>query len=188
MTTEAPDPTPDPTPDLARLGDDLERAAGDQLAVRRRRTRALRTAGGLAAVALMLTATAAMAGLFTPKQVAASLPASAVIFGNTHPACALDADGSTFHCTLDTAPQSDTTGLTPVPGKGATDKPAGPDVVADYTGWKEPIGIDGVVAGGCLGRSADGLSWDCYIGQDAVDQLIISRDFLGEPMLGPGRG
>jgi hypothetical protein len=181
--------SPDPTTDLARLGDDLERATGAQLATRRRRTRTLRAAGGLAVVALLLTATAAMAGLFTPKQVAASLPASAVIFVNSHPACVLDADGSTFHCTLDTAPQSDATGLTPVPGKdGTTDKPAGSDVVADYTGSAEPIGIDGVIAGGCRGRSADGLSWDCYIGQDAVDQLIISQDFLGEPMLGPGRG
>jgi hypothetical protein len=181
--------TPDPSTDLARLGDDLERAAGAQLATRRRRTRTLRAAAGLAVVALLLTATAAMAGLFTPKQVAASLPASAVIFGNAHPTCLVDADGSTFHCTLDTPPQSDMTGLSPVPGKGGvTDKPAGSDVVADYTGRAEPIGIDGVIAGGCRGRSADGLSWDCYIGQDAVDQLIISQDFLGEPMLGPGRG
>ena len=67
-------------------------------------------------------------------------------------------------------------------------KPAGSDTVADYSGDKEPIGIDGVVAGGCVGVSVDGLTWDCYIGQDAVDQLIISQDFLGEPMLGPSRG
>jgi len=174
--------TTDPTPDLARLGDDLERAAGAQL-VRRRRARTLKAAAGLAAVALLLTATAAMAGLFTPKQVAASLPASAVIFGDAHPSCVLDADGSTYHCTLDTAPQSDSIGMSPAPGK-----PAGSDSVADYTGWAEPIGINGVVAGGCLGRSADGLSWDCYIGQDAVDHLIISQGFLGEPMTGPGRG
>jgi hypothetical protein len=181
--------TTEPTPELTRLGDDLERATGAQLATRRRHTRTLRAAGGLAAIALLLTATAAAAGLFTPKQVAASLPTSAVIFGNAHPTCVIDVDGSIFHCTLDTTPQSDMTGLTPGSGKGgATDKPAGSDVVANYTGRVEPIAIDGVVAGGCLGRSADGLSWDCYIGQDAVDHLIISQDFLGEPMLGPGRG
>jgi hypothetical protein len=32
------------------------------------------------------------------------------------------------------------------------------------------------------------MTWDCYVGQDAVDQEVISRDFLGEPVLGPGRG
>jgi hypothetical protein len=178
------EPATDPTTDLARLGDDLERAAGAQLATRRRRGRTLRAAGGLAAAALLLTATAAMAGLLTPKQVAASMPASAVIFGGTHPTCVLDADGSTFHCTLATAPLAeDAPGGVP-PDKAGSGTPA----AIDYTGAKEPIGIDGVIAGGCVGRSADGLAWDCYIGQDAVKQLIITEDFLGEPMTGPGRG
>jgi hypothetical protein len=180
--------TPDPTPELAHLGDDLERATTRHLGASRRRSRTVRAAAGLAVVAHLLTAPAAAAGLFTPKQVAAGMPAGAVIFGNTQPVCVLDADGSTYHCTLDTTPQSDSTGLKRPAGNPTAGKPAGSDMVTDYTGYKEPIGIAGVVAGGCLGRSADGLSWDCYIGRDAVDQLIISQDFLGEPMLGPGRG
>jgi hypothetical protein len=32
------------------------------------------------------------------------------------------------------------------------------------------------------------MTWDCYIGQAAVDQEIIGPDFLGEPVLGPGHG
>ena len=123
-----------------------------------------------------------MAGLFSPRQVAASMPASAVIFDGVHPVCALDADGSTYHCTLDSPPVDEPAG-TAVPGKPAP--AAGP---TDFLGRKEPIAIDGVVAGGCIGRSSDGLGWDCYIGQDAVDHLIISQGFLGEPMTGPGRG
>ena len=140
-------------------------------------------------VALLLTATAAVAGLFTPKQVAAGMPAGAVIFGNTQPVCVLDADGSTYplHPRHHAAVRFDRAQA----ARGQPDCGQAGRVrrrSTDYTGYKEPIGIGGVVAGGCLGRSADGLSWDCYIGQDAVDQLIISQDFLGEPMLGPGRG
>ena len=47
--------------------------------------------------------------------------------------------------------------------------------------------IDGAIAGGCIGRSANGLAWDCYVGQDAVREEIISEDLLGEPA-GPGHG
>ena len=32
------------------------------------------------------------------------------------------------------------------------------------------------------------MTWDCYVGQAAVDHEIISQDFLGEPVLGPGHG
>lgn len=39
----------------------------------------------------------------------------------------------------------------------------------------------------CIGRDAAGMTWDCYVGQDAVDQEIITQDFLGEPA-GPGVG
>jgi hypothetical protein len=176
-----------PSADLARLGDDLERRAGTQLAASRRRGRTVRVAGGLAVAAMLLTATAAAAGLFSPKQVAAGLPASAVIFGNTHPVCVLDADGATFHCTLDTAPQSDAIGYGPdaLPsGKAAAD----PGVAPDYLDSAQPIAIDGVITGGCRGRSSDGLHWDCWIGQDAVDQLILAPDMLGQPMTEPGRG
>jgi hypothetical protein len=72
--------------------------------------------------------------------------------------------------------------------KRAIVEAAGTPGPIDYAGRLEPIAIDGVVAGGCIGRSPDGLRWDCYIGQDAVRLEIIGPDFLGQPMTGPGRG
>lgn len=173
-----------PTPELERLGDDLERAAAGDLASRRRRASRVRIAGlAVVALTILATGTAMAAGLFTPKQVAAGMPAGAVIFGNTDPSCRLDADGITYGCTLDVAPQADDGPAQAIPGK-----PAGPADPRDYLGTKEPIGVDGVVAGGCIGRSSDGLRWDCYIGVEAVTRGIIGADFLGEPMTGPGRG
>jgi hypothetical protein len=44
------------------------------------------------------------------------------------------------------------------------------------------------VNGGCRSLRADGLEWQCYIGQAAVDQKIISGDFLGEIQTVPAVG
>lgn len=174
--------TPDSTTDLARLGDDLEHATRDHLSASRRQTRAARAAIGAIAIALVVSASAAAAGLFTPRQVAAGLPASAVIFDGTHPTCALDADGATYRCQLDTAPRDDSLPVTIPP-----EKVVAPAAV-DWMGSKQPLAIDGVIAGGCIGRSEDGHTWDCYIGTAAVDQLILTQDMLGQPMTGPSRG
>ena len=73
--------------------------------------------------------------------------------------------------------------VTPPPGKDG----GGTDAVS-YLDSKETLAIGGVIAGGCIGRSEDGLRWDCYIGQPAVDRGILTQDFLGEPAIGPSRG
>jgi hypothetical protein len=91
---------------------------------------------------------------------------SAVLFDQTDPTCAHQGSNGAFRCTLATAPTVD--------GPG-------------YLGTKETLVVAGKVAGGCIGRDEAGLTWDCYVGQDAVDQEIITRDFLGEPA-GPSRG
>ena len=65
--------------------------------------------------------------------------------------------------------------------------PPAPEIT-DFTNTKEVLAIDGLAAGGCIGLDAAGMTWDCYIGQDAVDHEIISQDFLGEPVPGPGHG
>jgi hypothetical protein len=44
------------------------------------------------------------------------------------------------------------------------------------------------IDGGCVGRSDDGLVWDCYLGQAAVRESIVSADFLGEYAPEPGHG
>jgi hypothetical protein len=151
-------------PTLEGLGDAL--AASTERDLRARRGRSIRrvaVAGVL--VALIATGTVAAATLLSPKQVAAGMPAGAVIFDGTHPTCAADPAGRVFHCTLTHAPRES----------------------SDYTGTKEVLVVDGKAAGGCIGRDAAGMTWDCYVGQDAVDQEIITQDFLGEPA-GPGVG
>jgi hypothetical protein len=95
------------------------------------------------------------------------MPAGAAIFDQTDPTCLPNPDGSSFRCTLSRPPVGD---------------------FATYLGAKEVLAIDGVAAGGCNGLDAAGMTWDCFLGQAAVDREIISQDFLGQPILGPGQG
>jgi hypothetical protein len=65
-------------------------------------------------------------------------------------------------------------------------------VASEVTGWKgtvEPT-VDGTkhVNGGCRALTSDGLEWQCYIGEAAVDEQIVSADFLGEYAPSPGVG
>jgi hypothetical protein len=160
--------TPSPVPSLDSLGDDLSLATARD--VRRRSTGRARKVGiGVVALLVIGAGTVVAAGLLSPKQVAAGMPGGAVIFSGTHPKCVANADGS-FACSLATAPDG-------------TDAAA----IGDYTGTKEVLVVGGKVAGGCIGLDAAGMTWTCYVGQDAVDQEIISQDFLGEPA-GPGQG
>lgn len=153
--------------DLQELGDALSDSTSRDL--RRHRARPVRrVAVAVVLIAIIGTGTVAAATLLSPKQVAAGMPAGAVIFDQTDPTCVADANGMVFHCTLATAPVADSG-------------------IPDYTGTKEVLVVDGVAAGGCIGLAADGLTWDCYVGQDAVDMEIITQDFLGEPA-GPGIG
>lgn len=160
------DPT---TPsNLDELGDALASATERDLHRRSRRP-VRRIALVVAALAVVTAGTAAAAGLFSPRQVAQGMPAGTAIFDQTDPTCVANPDGSSFRCTLSTAPGQD-------------------DGITDFTGTKEVVAIDGVAAGGCIGVDPAGMTWDCYLGQDAVDMEIIGPDFLGEPVLGPGRG
>ena len=160
------DTSPRPT-DLSTLGDALAGSAERDL--RRRRRRPLRRAAlAVAVIAVIGTGTVAAATLLSPKQVAEAMPAGAVIFDQTDPSCVAGSDANVFHCTLATAPSTDSG-------------------ISEFSGTKEVLVAGGVVVGGCIGQDAAGLTWDCYLGQDAVDMEIISKDFLGEPA-GPGIG
>ena len=103
----------------------------------------------------------------TPQQVEAGMPSGAAIFAATDPKCVLSADGTSFRCTLSHAPEPE---------------------ISNFLDAKEPLAIGGRVAGGCLGLDRGGMTWDCYIGQDAVDRAIIGRDLLGQPAPYPTRG
>jgi hypothetical protein len=100
-------------------------------------------------------------------QVERGMPAGAAIFDQTDPSCVPNSDVTSFRCTLSRPPAGEQT---------------------NFTGAKEVLAIDGVAAGGCIGLDAAGMTWDCFIGQAAVDRDIISQDFLGQPVLGPGQG
>jgi hypothetical protein len=156
----------DSNTDLARFGDQLEAAAERSLGSARRR-RIGRVGLAVAVLTLVAAGTAVGTALFTPHQVAVGMPAGTFIFGGTHPTCTLDGDGATYHCTLATPPTGDQ---------------------SDYRGSKEVVAIDQKVAGGCIGQDQAGLAWDCWIGTDAVRHEIITQDFLGQPVLGPGQG
>jgi hypothetical protein len=159
-------------PSLHDVGDALAVATERDLdRIRRRPVRRIVLA--LAGLAVLGAGTAAAAGLFTPKQVAEGMPAGTAIFGQTDPTCVLNADDASYRCTLSNPPGDEVT--------DANGNPA-------YLGTKEVVAIDGVVAGGCIGLDQAGMTWDCYVGQAAVDHDIISQDFLGEPLLGPGHG
>jgi hypothetical protein len=160
-------------PELIKLGDDLERAiAADIAAVRTPRRVPLRRRRFLLAAAVLMivvpgVAFAAIA--LTGEQVAASLPAGTRMLIGTDPHCTAVREGVEYHCVL-------------------SRPPASPEV-SDLKGTVEPT-VDETkhVNGGCRSLSSDGVTWQCYIGQEAVRQKIISRGFLGEYAPQPGVG
>jgi hypothetical protein len=103
----------------------------------------------------------------TPAQVAAGMPAGAAIFAQSDPSCVLENDGKTYRCTLRNAPAPE---------------------FSNYLGAKELLAIAGTVAGGCVGLDHDGMTWNCFLGQDAVDHEILDKGLLGQPAPFPGRG
>jgi hypothetical protein len=103
----------------------------------------------------------------TPEHVAAGMLAGAVIFAQADPSCALETDGKTYRCTLRNAPVPETSSL---------------------LDSKQLLVIAGRVAGGCVGLGRDGMTWNCFLGQDAVDQRIIDKGLLGQPAPVPARG
>jgi hypothetical protein len=102
-----------------------------------------------------------------PTHVAGGMLAGAAIFAQSDPTCALDSDGKTYRCTLKNAPAPE---------------------ITNFLGAGETLVIAGKVAGGCVGLERDGMTWNCFLGRDAVDRGIVDKDFLGQPAPFPGRG
>jgi hypothetical protein len=157
--------------DLTELGDALERAAAADLAATRRsplRTRRLVAVCAVLAIAVPGIAYAASA-LIGPDDVAASLPAGTRMLQGTDPVCTVVEQDVEYHCTL-------------------SRPPADPEV-DDLMGTVEPT-VDATkhVNGGCRSLTSEGLVWQCYIGEAAVEQQIIGPDFLGAYAPEPGVG
>jgi hypothetical protein len=161
---------------LDSIGDALERAAANDLAARAQRTRRVpsrRLALVAAALAITIPAGAVAASqLLSNDQVAQSLPAGTLSLVGTEPTCTTVKAGVEYHCTL--AKDPSTVGG-PSPGQ--------------WLSTVEPT-VDATqhVNGGCRALSADGREWECYIGEAAVKQQIISQGFLGQRSSGPGVG
>ena len=149
--------------DLTALGDALERAAAADLATARRRPlRSRRLLVAVAAVAVAVPGIAfAATALIGPDEVAASLPAGTRMLQGTEPTCTVVEQDVEYRCTL-------------------SRPPADPEV-ADLKGTVEPT-VDATkhVNGGCRSLRSDGLVWQCYIGEAAVEQDIIGPEVLGQ--------
>ena len=158
------------TEQLISLGDELERAAAQDLATRRRsrRTRRLLLAAAGLAVAIPGLAFATSA-LISNEEVAASLPAGTRMLQETEPRCTVVEQDVEYRCELT--------------------KPIDNPEVSDLKGRVEPT-VDATkhVNGGCRALDSEGRTWQCYIGQAAVDQKIIGQGFLGEYAPVPGVG
>ena len=169
-------------PKLHALGDRLERAAAADLAAgaqpvatRRARRVSRRLAVIVAVLAIGVTGVAIAADqLISTGDVAQSMPAGTLALAGTEPTCTVVTKDVEFHCVLAKAPAIE-----------VTDAAGNPK----WEGTVEPsVDASKHVNGGCRGLTNDGLEWQCYIGQEAVDQQIVSQGFLGEYAPAPGVG
>jgi hypothetical protein len=157
----------DLTPRLARLGDDLERAARRDLRPRRRHRRGVAIAAVTALIAVPGAAVAAIE-LVSEDDVARSIPAGTLWLKDTQPSCTVVTQDVEYHCTLANPPG---------------------DEVPDWNGTVEPtVDASKHVNGGCRSLNSEGTEWRCYLGEAAVEQKIIGPDFLGEYAPSPGVG
>jgi hypothetical protein len=160
--------------DLDALGDRLEQAAaahlvaGPQRVVRPRRiSRRLALVGAVLVLAIPGVAIAADQ-LISTGDVAQSMPAGTLALAGTEPTCTVVQANVEYHCVLA--------------------KPPAPEV-SDWKGTVEPsVSSAKLVNGGCRALTSDGREWECYIGEAAVAQKIISQGFLGQSAPSPGVG
>jgi hypothetical protein len=162
-------------PDLARLGDELERATAADLALahtrpaRPRRRLSRRLVVAVAALAILVPGVAIAANQLTStSDVAQSMPAGTLALAGTEPTCTVVTQDVEFHCTLAKAPAAE---------------------VSDWLGTVEPtVDASKHVNGGCRSLASDGKEWECYLGQKAVDEQIIGPSLLGAYAPSPGVG
>jgi hypothetical protein len=155
---------------LDRLGDALEEAAQADLATGPERRRTWTRVAVVAAVLVVLIPGVAIAAsqLIGGEEVAQSLPAGTLSLAGTEPTCTVVEQDVEYHCVLA--------------------RPPAPEV-SDWKGTVEPtVDVTKHVNGGCRSLRSDGLEWQCYIGEAAVEQQIIGPGFLGEYAPSPGVG
>jgi hypothetical protein len=156
-----------PVVHLARLGDALEQAAARDLR-RRRPRRLVLLAAAISAIVVLTGASFAAIRLISSGDVAASLPAGTLWLAGTEPTCMVVTQDVEYHCVLAHHPAN---------------------ALSDWKGTVEPtVDANKRVNGGCRSLTHDGREWECYVGEEAVRQQIVSEDFLGEYAPTPGVG
>ncbi|MFL5952837.1 MAG: hypothetical protein ACJ76I_01845 [Gaiellaceae bacterium] len=152
---------------LDRLGAALEAAVAADLRRARRPRRRLVVAALAAAIAIP-TAGFAADRLISNHDVAQSLPVGIYELAGMTPTCTTVTQNVEYHCVVDREP-SHASGVM----KGSV---------------YQTVDASHHVNGGCRALNTAATEWECYIGQAAVDQKIISADFLGEEELTPSIG
>jgi hypothetical protein len=96
------------------------------------------------------------------------------LFAGSDPVC-VAVSHDAFHCTLDKPPEGET-----------FFSQDGTQLLDVFLGMKVAT-VDSTqhIDGGCVSRSADGLSWDCYLGAAAVAHDVVSPQLLGRLSPGP---
>ena len=146
---------------LTKLGAALEQAAASDLnRPRARPRRAVLLAAAVAGIVVLTGAGFAAVRLISNQDVAASLPAGNLWLAGTEPTCTVVVQDVEYHCVLVNPPA---------------------DAISDWKGTVLPT-VDATkhVNGGCRSLASDGREWECYIGEAAVKQQIIDKEFLGE--------
>jgi len=112
----------------------------------------------------------AAARLLSNEDVARSMPAGALILAGTEPTCTTVTPNVEYHCLLSRPPvDAAAAGLV----KGTV---------------YETVNADQKVNGGCRALNDAGTEWECYVGEEAVKQKIISEGFLGQTQTTPAVG
>jgi hypothetical protein len=156
-------------PELERLGDALERAVAVQVRTPAGPRRSRKLIAGVAVLAVAVPGLAfAAKELISEEEVALGLPAGTHALRGTDPHCSVVKQDVEYRCVLSRPPAPET---------------------EDWKNAVEPT-VDATkhVNGGCRSLRSDGLVWECFLGEAAIREQIISRDFLGAYAPVPGRG
>ena len=181
---------------LERLGEELDRAWGRRygspsaprrLLLHRPRRLVIVLAIGLAFV---VGGAAIAAGVLkTAAEQERGIVAGHLLFSERTPNCE-QRTPTFFRCTLERPP----TGMTfyeEIRPSGSRRYEEGKwrPVSDKFLGMNvETVDSTKHVDGGCVSIAADGLTWNCYLGQSAVEHGIISADFLGQYLPEPPTG
>jgi hypothetical protein len=167
---------------LSQAGDALERAWRADL--RRQSRRRVFGIPRRAAIVVALTMVAVGAGAAVASGLLKSsadeqkgMLAANTLFTGSSPHC-VAAGSDAFHCTLSTPPTGET--FYKSDGQQAFDLFKGIKAATTDSA--------GRFDGGCVATTSDGLVWDCYLGQAAVANGIISPELLGQISPGPAAG